>query len=917
MSATVNKNIYLYLNPIREAILRLQNKVDNGVVNISTVGNSPNSSGGTVVGDTLQLQPANSTNPGVITALSQTIGGVKTFSGEIKIKDPLSVNTVSLKSPNIASSLSLTLPMTNGAFGQVLSTNGIGMTYWQPLPIPPAPVIGYVNITLFVDQTYGDDLSAVADNPTKPWKTLAAAKAVAHDGYVIYVNPGTYADGNLWARNINWYFSAGTIVDSHDDIFVSTEIGPWTFNVFGYGQFISDKSVVFFDSSADQTVYIQALSMESRGSDTILMGKSNNNYFVNVQKNIVCNSVDPAHSAVYFKGGNIIIKAQEIKNTGQGKAVYSSDDYDGTMLIYCSNIQATNNNVCEFTSAKYTSISITTDTIICNTNNVDASAILVNGDTILNISCQSITSNGSLTNRAISVNQVSGSTVVFCNKISNNGRGTAILCSNGLATIIADEIFGNSLDSTIIVSGGVLKLMVSDTIYGGTTSAITVSGGASIVEIDTFGIIASGIAKAIFLSGAITRFNIRTFKITTSGGVALDAAVGFTGTVNLTAQTISALGRPAINIAGGTHYISVQGSVTSNTTSVINISAGTVALNIFAIFTIIGTIQGLSISGGTVSGGVDLFQCTGNSINISSGTTILSNSSCISTTSGTISISGGTNTLYLKYVSAPANTTAITNSGTANTSINMDSLISSAANVFGVLASGSGTFTIIANIISTTLQAINDQTSGISTFIINNYCSSTTAPPVLIGNGGITYLKITNIQAVAAGSAGILVNTGTVYGAINSITTITNTIPAINVFGGTKVFLIVDAISATGACFKSNANVPTFLSIREGISSNESCISLTNTTAKYTFEGTYRCTYNNASGYGISVTGPAIPILIVKNAVFVTTATPANSITSNIAATPLRVYGHAMSNLALSANISLLCGIYEVSASVV
>jgi Pectate lyase superfamily protein len=54
-----------------------------GVTRTAPVGSTPNSAGAVVAGSTLTLEPADGTNPGVITTGVQTIAGVKTFSSGI------------------------------------------------------------------------------------------------------------------------------------------------------------------------------------------------------------------------------------------------------------------------------------------------------------------------------------------------------------------------------------------------------------------------------------------------------------------------------------------------------------------------------------------------------------------------------------------------------------------------------------------------------------------------------------------------------------------------------------------------------------------------------------------------------------------------------------------------------------------
>lgn len=53
---------------------------NTGDVTLTAIGSSPNSSAASISGQVLTLQPADATNPGIITTGTQTIAGVKTFS---------------------------------------------------------------------------------------------------------------------------------------------------------------------------------------------------------------------------------------------------------------------------------------------------------------------------------------------------------------------------------------------------------------------------------------------------------------------------------------------------------------------------------------------------------------------------------------------------------------------------------------------------------------------------------------------------------------------------------------------------------------------------------------------------------------------------------------------------------------------
>ncbi len=66
---------------------------NTGDVTLAPVGNSPAAAGASLSGQVLTLQPANGSNPGVITAGTQTIGGAKTFSAAGVFSSTLEVDS--------------------------------------------------------------------------------------------------------------------------------------------------------------------------------------------------------------------------------------------------------------------------------------------------------------------------------------------------------------------------------------------------------------------------------------------------------------------------------------------------------------------------------------------------------------------------------------------------------------------------------------------------------------------------------------------------------------------------------------------------------------------------------------------------------------------------------------------------------
>lgn len=69
------------------------NQSSHDPVTLAPVGSSPNSNASSLTGQQLTLQPANGTNPGVLTAGTQTIGGDKTFTGTITASNLSGTNT--------------------------------------------------------------------------------------------------------------------------------------------------------------------------------------------------------------------------------------------------------------------------------------------------------------------------------------------------------------------------------------------------------------------------------------------------------------------------------------------------------------------------------------------------------------------------------------------------------------------------------------------------------------------------------------------------------------------------------------------------------------------------------------------------------------------------------------------------------
>jgi hypothetical protein len=105
---------------------------NTGDVTLTAVGSSPNANAASLAGQALTLQPADGTNPGVVTTGTQTFGGDKTFSGAISASNLSGTNTGDVTAAAIGSTpnangltitgQALNLEPANGSFGGIVTT---------------------------------------------------------------------------------------------------------------------------------------------------------------------------------------------------------------------------------------------------------------------------------------------------------------------------------------------------------------------------------------------------------------------------------------------------------------------------------------------------------------------------------------------------------------------------------------------------------------------------------------------------------------------------------------------------------------------------------------------------------------------------------------------------------------------------
>lgn len=137
---------------------------NTGDVTLAVVGATPNTSGASLSGQVLSLQPADGTRPGVVTELAQSFGGAKTF-----VANPIIANTAPSLSftdtTAAANSLIIAIDANLAQFREAAGASGSGLVIDMAnsrLGYGTAAPQGRVHISLSVNAV----VTSILDNPS-------------------------------------------------------------------------------------------------------------------------------------------------------------------------------------------------------------------------------------------------------------------------------------------------------------------------------------------------------------------------------------------------------------------------------------------------------------------------------------------------------------------------------------------------------------------------------------------------------------------------------------------------------------------------------------------------------------------------------------------------------------------------------
>lgn len=232
---------------------------NTGDITLGAVGATPNANAASLSGQVLTLQPADGTNPGVVTTGTQTFGGAKTFSGAISASNLSGTNTGDVTAAAIGATPNangftlagqvLNLQPADGSFGGVVTTGA--QTFAGAKTFSAAISASNLSGTNTGDITLG----AVGSTPNANGASLAAQVLTLEpaDG----TNPGVVTTGAqtfAGAKTFSGAISASNLS--------GTNTGDVTLGAFGSTPNANGASI------ASQVITLQPASASQPGGVT-------------------------------------------------------------------------------------------------------------------------------------------------------------------------------------------------------------------------------------------------------------------------------------------------------------------------------------------------------------------------------------------------------------------------------------------------------------------------------------------------------------------------------------------------------------------------------------------------------------------------------------------------------------------------
>lgn len=421
-----------------------------------------------------------------------------------------------------------TTPVTNDEFALARSGSNFKLTFDNLRK----GISSYINNTVFVDSTYGSDLTGALENIAKPYATITAAQtaAVTAGGeWAIIINTGAYSDTNLGANFMNYYFMPGAQLTSADNCFIDNA-SSLVYNVYGAGKFTSNggtgegicvltgaASVVYFEginaigtnagfnvsSGSRLTVDIKDYIYVYAEPALKLVTHASNDGYLSVR----CNRIESECNVIQTTGGNskgtVRLKAETIILNDNNVPEELYDQIGGSVHVW---------GYAYATSVGFSLVSMGAGSVIMNLYDDH----YLNSNTTMSISGGICNIYGKIENYGLASTSTGG-TLNLYNDFENSsasGVSVGLICSNGTMRVkgkVTNSQTGTTTkhgitvqnSGVLILDGAIIVLAASASfsVYAATAKNVkiyyavsnyamdanvtnTITGTAMIVDID-------------------------------------------------------------------------------------------------------------------------------------------------------------------------------------------------------------------------------------------------------------------------------------------------------------------------------------------------------------------------------------------------------------------------------------------------
>lgn len=194
------------------------NNSNTGDITLAAVGSAPNGNAASLSGQQLTLQPADGSNPGLLSAGAQTIGGAKTFNDAITAKTSIILedpgagsNTVTIQSGAVLSSYAITLPTAApSSNGQALTASTGGTASWTTVASASTGDIAETSFSLADNQAVAADVTGLVFN------NASVRSAQVHYSIVVDAATDLFEAGTLLLiqKGASWEMSRTSVGDN-------------------------------------------------------------------------------------------------------------------------------------------------------------------------------------------------------------------------------------------------------------------------------------------------------------------------------------------------------------------------------------------------------------------------------------------------------------------------------------------------------------------------------------------------------------------------------------------------------------------------------------------------------------------------------------------------------------------------------